>query len=61
MAQVQHARLNLQQVVDDEDLDLTIELRQPAGLRQQLVVGEDGNGGRGSCGRDVDHDVNIVL
>ena len=44
-AEIQPARVDLAQMVDDGDLELLFEVRQFPGLRKQRVVAEAGDGG----------------
>ena len=61
-AQEQAAGLNFGQMVDDGALQMAFDAGQVAGLRQQLTVGQggDGAGDRGGGGRCGLHTVNIL-
>ena len=61
-AQEQAAGLNFGQMVDDGALQMAFDADQVAGLRQQLTVGQggDGAGDRGGGGRCGLHAVNIL-
>ncbi len=58
--QIQAARFDLEQVIDDEHLNLVVEESQPRGLLQQLVVGEAGHGAGELLFRSASHDLNIM-
>ena len=58
--QVQPPRLDLEQMIDDEDLNLVVEESQLRGLLQQAVVGQGGDGGCELSSGSVVHRVNLI-